>query len=118
MSNLDKALSDYTTTICDLLDVEFRKAKRSKIDLGKSIDIADDRDTDTQINTGIGHSVAGRYGVEPVDQVQGVTDRPRPPRDSAKTRRKVKENTTNPLKVMGKLTVLATLVYAVFTFFF
>lgn len=116
MSDLDKALGDYTATICDLLDVEFRKAKRLKNDLGKSIDIADDRDADTQIDIDFPPTRSG--GTDEFDHGQDSGSQRTPSPTIRTGKPKPKPKTTNPLKVMGKLTVLATLVYAVFTFFF
>lgn len=116
MSDLDKALSDYTTTICMLLDEEFPKPKPPTFDLDLITDVADEHSIRTVI--GANHPSPRHDGEYEIDRPQGFNDGARPPSNSTKKRRKVKENTINPLKVMGKLTVLATLAYAVFIFFF
>jgi len=116
MSDLDKALSDYTTTICNLLDAEFPKPKPPIIYVGQPINIYADGNTGA---TGLGNFPAGSDGGYKSDDELG-SERSVQSSSTTKagTRKQKKPKTTNPLKVMGKLTVLATLVYAVFTFLF
>ena len=118
MSNLDKALSDYTTTICNLLDAEFLKSNPPTIYVGEPINIDANGNSGTQTSIDFPPARTDRTDEFDHGQDSGSQRTPSPTIRTGRPKPKPKPKTTNPLKVMGKLTVLATLVYAVFTFFF